>query len=62
MREQVRERRTQWTKKAQCGGTEERRPWLPTLRDLDSERFIDRVAAYFNSLLEHDRQQRVEAV
>ena len=54
MREQVREQRTKWTKKAQCSETEGRRPRLPTLRDLDSERSIDRVAAYFNSLLERD--------
>jgi len=51
MREQVREQRTKWTKKAQCSGAEGRRARQRTLRDLDSEWFIDRVAAYFNSLL-----------
>ena len=51
MRDEVHEQRTKRTTKAQRGRTEGRRPPLPTLRDPHSERFIDRVAAYFNSLL-----------
>ena len=52
MRDEVNKQRTKRTKKAQRGRLEGRHPRLPTLREPHSERFIDRVATYFNSLLE----------